>query len=154
MNDTEYIEARLDHQIKWYDDKSVWNQKWAKWLQAAQIVFAAIIPVLVTYVSDTTHWPRIAVALLGAAIAVITGLLGLYRFKENWIEYRTTCESLRHEKYRYLTKTEPYGAEDALPTLVGRVEALISKENTNWAHLMQQTDSEKPHPSDPRHSDA
>ena len=63
--------------------------------------------------------------------------MALYNFQENWIEYRTTCESLRHHKFRFLTKSEPYDGEDAFQNLVNNIEALISKENTNWVEYIR-----------------
>jgi len=73
----------------------------------------------------------------GAIIAIVSGVLGLYKFQENWLEFRTTAESLKHEKYLYLTNSEPYNADEPLNLLVSRVETLISKENTNWAQYMR-----------------
>ncbi len=137
MTENEYIEERLEDQINWYDTKSGWNQKWFRRAQALQIVFAASIPVLVNYVTDTSDWVRIIVAILGASIAIVSGLAGLYKFQENWLEYRTTCESLRHERFLFLTKTDSYSVEDPFPILVNNVEALISKEHTKWAQSMK-----------------
>jgi hypothetical protein len=37
--------ARLEDQIRWYDAKSRYNQRWFKWLKVCQIVTAAAIPV-------------------------------------------------------------------------------------------------------------
>ena len=70
---------------------------------------------------------------MGLLITIITGVVTLYKFQENWIEYRTTCETLRHEKFLFLTQTDPYDIEDPFNLLVHRVENLISKENTQWA---------------------
>ena len=137
MNEEDYLKKRLDDQITWYDQKSVCNQKWFKRLQVFQLAAAASIPVIVNYVTDSSDWIRLLVALLGASIAIVSGIIGLYKLQENWLEYRTTCESLRHEKYLYLTKTEPYSADDPFALLVNRVETLISKENTNWAQYMK-----------------
>jgi hypothetical protein len=53
--------------------------------------------------------------------------------QEHWIEYRATAESLRKEKFLFLTQTEPYDKDAAFHLLVQRVEALLSKENTDWA---------------------
>ena len=75
----------------------------------------------------------LTVALLGALIAVISTIISLNQFQENWIEYRTTCESLRHEKFLYLTKAEPYNNEEPFGLFVQRVESLISKENSSWS---------------------
>jgi len=137
MNEEEYLKKRLNDQIAWYDQKSVCNQKWFKRLQVFQLAAAASIPVLVNYVTDSSGWIRLLVAFLGASIAIISGIIALYKLQENWLEYRTTCESLRHEKYLYLTKTEPYNTDDPLALLVNRIETLISKENTNWAQYMK-----------------
>ena len=70
---------------------------------------------------------------MGLLITIITGVVTLYKFQENWIEYRTTCEALRHEKFLFLTQTDPYDIKDPFNLLVFRVEKLISKENTKWA---------------------
>lgn len=137
MNEKEYLENRLEDQINWYDKKSVWHQKWFKRLQVFQIICAASIPILVNYVTDTSNYTRLIVAILGASIAIVSGIVGLYKFQENWLEYRTTCESLRHEKFLFLTQTEPYHTENPFSLFVNRVETLISKENTNWAQYMK-----------------
>ncbi len=60
----------------------------------------------------------------------------LYKYKENWIKYRTTTESLKYERFLYLDKTEPYEGEDPFPLLVRRVASLISMENTEWTGKM------------------
>ena len=143
MKEEEYIKDRLEDQITWYDNKSRTNQKWFKWFQIFQIGAAASIPVLVIYVTDTTSFLRFLTAILGALIAVVSGSISLCKFQENWLEFRTTCESLRHEKYLYQTKTEPYNIDTPFPLLVSRVETLISKENTNWAQYMRKISQTK-----------
>ena len=143
MNEEEYFKKRLDDQINWYDQKSIWNQKWFKRLQVFQLIAAASIPIFVNYVTDSSGWLRLVVAILGASIAIVSGIIGLYKLQENWLEYRTTCESLRHEQFRYLTKTDPYNIETPFPLLVNRVETLISKENTNWSQSMKKVVKEK-----------
>ena len=52
----------------------------------------------------------------------------------SWITYRSTCESLKHEKYVYLGKAGPYaGSADAHAVLADRIEALVSQEHAKWA---------------------
>lgn len=143
MNQNEYLEKRLDDQIKWYDESSVKNQKWFKRLQVIVIIASASIPFLSGYMSETTVYIKIVVGILGLVIAAITAVLGLYQFQENWMEYRTTCESLRHEKYLFLTGAEPYHVDEPFLLLVERVEGLISKENTNWSSHMKKSQGKK-----------
>jgi hypothetical protein len=134
MNADEYLKSRLDNQIDWYDQKSVSSQRWYKRLRVSEFVLAAFIPLLAGLI--TTHWSvQVIVGLVGVTIAIITASLGLYQFEQHWIEYRALCESLRKEKYVFLTRTAPYNKseEDNLALLVQRVETLVSKENTNWA---------------------
>ena len=61
---------------------------------------------------------QIVVGLIGVGIAIITAILGLYQFEQNWIEYRTICESLKKEKYLFLTKTEPYNVDMAKKKII------------------------------------
>ena len=94
---------------------------------------AAIIPLLVGFSTDSLTL-RIAAGVAGVVVAIAGGLLALNQYQERWVEYRTTCESLRHHKYRFLTAVEPYlDRKEAFRQLVDNVEALISKENTVWA---------------------
>lgn len=143
MDQKQYIEERLDNQIDWYDRKSVRNQKWFKGLQVVVIVASASIPFASGYIDETTVYLKLLVGGLGLLIAAVTAVLGLYQFQENWLEYRTTCESLRHEKYLFLTGAEPYNVDNAFHLLVERAEGLISKENTNWANYMKQPERDQ-----------
>lgn len=132
MDEKQYISERVDDQIQWYDNKSVWNQKQYKRLRVAEITFAACIPFLAGYFADDLQWIKILTGFFGVMIAVIAGLVSLYSFQEHWIEYRTTSESLKHEKYLYLTKAPPYNSEQAFSLFVERIESLISTENSKW----------------------
>lgn len=138
----EYLKDRLDGQINWYDKKSVANQKAFKRLQVLIIVASATIPFLSGFMDENSLWLKIVIGLLGLAIATATAILGLYQFQENWLEYRTTCETLRHEKYLFLTGASPYDEEEPFLLLVERIEGLISKENTNWQNYMKQSGDE------------
>ena len=94
---------------------------------------------------DPSTLPRASITgtvkdAMGVAVALITGLVTLYRFQENWIEYRTTAETLKHEKYLYLTRSAPYDGDNAFHRLVVTIESTISKETTAWSQsLLSQT---------------
>ncbi len=143
ISQDDYFSERLNNQIDWYDRKSIQSQRWFKRLQVIVIVSSATIPFLSGYMDEETLYLKIAVGLLGLLIAAITAVLGLYQFQENWLEYRTTCETLRHEKYLFLAKAAPYNEEEPFLLLVERVEGLISKENTNWQSYMKKSNAEE-----------
>src|SRR5215472_14667849 len=121
----EYIEQRLNDQIGWYDSRSISNKRWFKRLRFVEIVAAATIPVLSGF-ADKSFSIKIAIGALGVFVAIIASLLGLLQLQVRWIEYRATAESLKKEKFLFLTQTDPYNKDDALHLLVQRVEALLS----------------------------
>ena len=132
MTEDEYMAERVDDQIDWYDRKSRNAQCWFKRLRGAEILAAALIPLIAGFAEDP--FPvTLVVGILGALIVITSAAISLNQFQENWTEYRTTCESLKHEKFLYLTKTEPYHEEEPFRLFVQRVESLISKENSAWS---------------------
>lgn len=134
MTQETYINERLEHQIDWYDSRSIRCQKWYKRLKRTEVLLATAIP-LISGFATTVKWLPIVIGFLGATIAVIEGYLSIGKYHENWIEYRSICETLRHEKYMFLTKTGVYKGEEPFDMLVERIESIISKENVNWANL-------------------
>ncbi len=141
MDQNEYIKNRLDDQIDWYDRKSQWNQTMFKRLRIFEFVAAASIPFLTAYIEFS--FIKFTIGLLGLLIAVITSVITLYKFQENWVEYRTTCETLKHEKFLFETGVEPYNIKEAFTLLVQRVEGLISKENSKWAQYVTRPPEEQ-----------
>lgn len=136
MNEQEYIEQRLQNQIDWYSRRASANQNAYRWLRALEIVLASSIPFFTSLVKEYDGM-GILVSVISVVIAVLAGLLALYKFQENWIEYRTTGESLKHEKFMFLTRSGPYAIEQPFPALVERVEATISKESSSWSGYMR-----------------
>ena len=67
---------------------------------------------------------------------MIASLLGLLHLQEHWIGYRAIAEALKREKFLFLSQTEPYDGGDAFRLLVQRVEALLSREGTEWVQSM------------------
>ena len=74
---------------------------------------------------------------MGAVIAIIESITKLFKWHENWIEYRTTCELLRYQKYLYLTKSAPYNTEpETIDNIfVRNIENIISSENNKWKNI-------------------
>lgn len=142
MNEQEYLQQRLDDQLDWYDGKSGRNQANYKILRSIELVTAAMIP-LSAAVFNGMPWFAWLAAGLGAIIAIASAINGLFRFQDNWIQYRTTAEQLKHEKFLFLTRIEPYSGDDAFTLLVQRVEGLIAKETSSWAQTLKKDAEQK-----------
>jgi hypothetical protein len=153
MNDREYIEARLEKQINWYDRASAKNKRRYTFFKVTEITFAASIPVVLAIselVGNSGNAPLIlrgVAAALGAGVAILSGIQSVGKYQENWMAYRTTCEMLRHEKFFYETSCGPYNdPANRVCLLVQRVEQLISTENTNWQRYMEEPQKKAPTP--------
>ena len=124
MNEQEYIEQRLDDQQTWY-----------KRLRMVEVVLAAGIPFVSSLIGkfpDSPNVVPIIVSMIAFLIAATSALLALYRFQDNWLQYRSTAEQLKREKFLFLTKNQPYGGEDAFHVLVDNVERILGVENSTW----------------------
>ena len=95
IGEAEYLKQRLDDQINWYGKKSVANQAAYKRLRLIEII-AAAIPLLAGYSQESLH-VGMTIGVLGLIVAVLAGIVSLYRFQENWTEYRAVAESLKQE---------------------------------------------------------
>ena len=128
---------RLEDQINWYDRKSARQKKFFNILKVVTIVAAATIPFLVALPLDV-RFSQMITAALGALIVVIEGIQQLYQLQTNWIQYRSTCESLKHEKYLFLAGAGPYAAaQNPHSLLAERIESLVSQEHAKWASTQQ-----------------
>ena len=150
MNQADYLSKRVDDQIAWYGQKSSWNQRLYKRLRALEIACAAAIPLVVGFVTEQTLSLKLLAGLLGVVVAIVTGIVALYKFQENWIQYRTTAESLKQEKFLFLAAAGPYAVLDPFPLFVQRIEYLLSRENSGWAQYMQEVDSQTPRQGAPQ----
>jgi Protein of unknown function (DUF4231) len=134
-NDPTY--ARLEDQIDWYDRKSRSAQRLFKRIKVVEILSAAMIPFLaaVPFQHD-----KLVTAGLGVLITILEGVLHLNQYQQLWNTYRSTCESLKHEKYTYLAHAGPYAvAADPHAMLAERVESLVSQEHAQWTSFQQQS---------------
>ena len=145
MTEQEYLDTRVNDQINWYDKKSSWNQKRFKTLRILNSIFSVSIPLFTTLMNDDNkNFLKIIIGSAGALIAILEAIINVYKYQENWIQYRATAESLKHHKYLFETKTGIYAdANTAFTTLTENIENLISKENTVWISNNQTTKNQQ-----------
>ena len=119
---------RLEDQVAWYDRKSTGSQRAFKRLKVLQLLAAAMVPVAASV--EAAVW---ITGGLGALVVVVEGIQQLGQYQQNWTNYRSTCEALKHEKYLYLAGAGHYHAsEDPERMLAERIEGLVSQEHAKW----------------------
>jgi len=131
----QYLSGRYEDQLKWYSNKATHNKQWYLGCQIAIAVLSGSVTVTVAlgmHEQAASGW-HIVSLIASAAVAALAGLQKAYRFHENWVEYRTTAEQLKKERYYYEFRCGDYSAVESADRLfVQRVEALISRQNTLW----------------------
>jgi hypothetical protein len=123
-----YLKERYYPQIDWYDKKAVQNKHKYTMLQWGLIILSAITPIIIAL--DLVKPIPI---IISSFVAILTTGIKTFKFQENWINYRTTCETLKKEIHFYSTGIDDYtNIKDKEAKFVERVESLISRENTLW----------------------
>lgn len=139
VNIDNYINNRLLAQIKWYDEKSTLYQKRYKLLSVLSITLSALIPVLTLALDfDCEIFIRFIIAILSAIVSIISGILAIYKYKELWVQYRTSCELLKSVLHRYYTHTGEFSEADektGFETLVASCEQYFTKEFNGWNNI-------------------
>lgn len=130
MSPEQYLKERVDDQLAWYGKKSAANKNWHHRLQLITLIAAASIPVI--SLSSSEFYVRLLVAIVGSITAVAAGIVTLFQFKDLWVDYRTTAEQIKYEKFLYLTGSAPYQTDMAFSDFVNRIEGIIAQENRGW----------------------
>jgi hypothetical protein len=136
---------RLEDQLGWYDRKSMAAQRAYKRVKLSQLIVGAIVPVVAAL-----QVPAAVTASLAAFVVVAEGAQQLYQWQTNWVLYRSTAETLKHEKYLYLAAAGPYSTDDRQRVLAERLEGLVSQEHAKWAEGQQR--ESRTSPTEPKHS--
>jgi hypothetical protein len=140
----DYLQTRVLDQIEWHDRKGTINKKWFVRLKVSEILLSLCIPFLTGYITNSSNTLKVTVGILGIAVAAIAGIITLIKFQENWIEYRTVAESLKMEKFLYLSKAGPYKDEpEPFPLFVERFETLISTSTKKWIDYTAKKETDK-----------
>ena len=124
------IMEHLEDQLAWYDCQSLMNQRAYKRIKDCRDSrrgdYSFSVGLRVSHTGIVTGG-------LDVLITVLEGLLHLNQCQQNWINYRSTCEALKHDKYTYLGKAAPYAnVPDPHALLAERIESLVSQEHAKW----------------------
>ena len=131
----DYLERRVRAQRDWHSAKAAWNKRRYYLMEVATLLSGAAIPIVNVWGADSVYWTRVISAVLGAIVVVAAGIGKLFKFQENWLQYRTVVEALDREEEHYKIGASEYagldqGARDKL--LVERIEGLLSSTTSQF----------------------
>ena len=141
MNQTfEYVERRLEPQRKWHNEKAKWNKRRFYIVEVATLLAGAAIPVVNLWLVHDAFWAGVLSAILGGVVVVAASVGKLFKFHENWLQYRTLVEALEREKELYSVAATDYAEADEAGRnrlLVERVENLIANTTSQFIETHQ-----------------
>lgn len=125
----EYCRKRMD----WYGKHRDRNRMAFQMSQGLALTLSGLTPILIIW-SDL---PKTIQALPAAIAAILTGLNGIFHWRDNYIIFAYTWNHLANEKIKYVTRaTEDYGpnvdSESALGNFISNVDKHIINEVEEW----------------------
>ena len=90
----DYKISRLEVEIRWHSKKARHNKSRFGVYEMLTNFSSAIIPII-NLLGFADLQTRIVSFVLGATVAIVTGLTHLEKYQENWIMYRITSEVLK-----------------------------------------------------------
>ncbi len=148
-----YLEERLEGQRKWHSDKAGINKNRYHMVEMITIIAGATIPVINVIDFEFISEPsiRFLSALIGAVIVVAAGISKLFKFQENWINYRTLSETLKREQEFYRYEVGDYGGQrekQRLKMLVQRVENILASATEQYMAVHKASQEQAVQPSE------
>jgi hypothetical protein len=138
MTTKSYIDERLNNQLRYYDKTATRAKR--RYLQSrfVSVVAAALVPVLVN-----VKFPYVDVVttVLSILVVLLVSLESVFHFREQWVNSRSTSETLRKEYFQFTSSEGRYAELEKEPAkafrlFVGRVEAMIEAENLSTLQVM------------------
>ncbi|MEY8483887.1 DUF4231 domain-containing protein [Lachnospiraceae bacterium 48-21] len=104
-----------------------------------KIVLIGMLPVLqAAGIVNSIPW---IIAIFSSGILITESILELWRLKEKWILYRSTCNRLMTVQRQYVGKRENSGKE--MEEYIAAVEAIISGEGDKWIEVSKDKKDDK-----------
>jgi len=141
-----YLNDRIEAQIKWHTDKAAWNKTKYYLAEIITLGAGALIPVINVFdVLSNPGLIRILSASLAALAVFSSGTSKLYKFQENWLNFRALAEALRREKELYFYQVGDYESqmERRQKLLVERIENMLASATSQYVSI-QRAEREQP----------
>ena len=155
-----YLKERYEDQVGWYDNSAKKMKRRYMWLQTVVIVLAALTTVAAAVgaagqsqaasgqstaaggsVAGIGQWTTVVISAL---VTIGTSLLGTFKYKETWLNYRGTYDALKREKSHFIAQAGAYRSTDDRESLfVQHVEAILQRESAEWQSVQHLKDEEE-----------
>ncbi|WP_340819598.1 DUF4231 domain-containing protein [Methanolobus sp. WCC4] len=147
----QYIKNRVEQYRSWYDAKSVIMKRNYQRTQVLSASGAILIPVInnISIVAPIGNLEvdigKLSVTVIGVIVALAIAFEGVYHYREQWKNYRSTEQYLETQKQLFIHRIGDYSElndEGAFQLLVNRIEGAIAEENAVTLNILTRVESE------------
>lgn len=141
-----YIVSRIIGQIDYYSKRSQQYQKWYYVLSIASVCLNAAIPIFVLLgnIESISFLVKVIIALLSALAGIFASIITIMNYRELWVQYRVSCESLKAVMDRYFLGVAEFrdkNDDEKLEILEGICSDIMCKEHGIWKQLKMKEDN-------------
>lgn len=129
------IEKRVKEQIEWNESNSSRNKN-------CYIIFSVFILVGSIVTATLVNTCPCFVQIVSLFVAISTGLLNFYNFKEKWIIYRMTAERLKKEEDLFDNNCGEY-KDKSLDVYTINIERILDESNQLWVESFKKTEKQQ-----------
>ena len=138
-----YLNERVLEQIAWYERKGRLNKRIYLSFKVVELLMALSLPFLSGFLTGDGRVLQFVVGILGVLIAAASGLAVLLKAQENWINYRNVAETLKYEKFLFLTGSGDFKGEGGFNHFVDRFENILAQSTKAWMEYVTRMDQVK-----------
>ena len=144
LPDEKYVQERVQDQIDWHKRKSELNLRKFNRLKNIDTVVASLVPVTLSVHSAMGGigaggyghtWEvllKMITAAAGVWLTISSGFFEVEGYERKAKDYKKLYKKLETEKFKYLTRTEPYDEDDAYSKIVLNVENQLHLDVMNY----------------------
>nr|DAZ22189.1 MAG TPA: Protein of unknown function (DUF4231) [Caudoviricetes sp.] len=135
ISESDYLNSRLNEQIEYFDKKSISMKKKYFSFEIISIILSSAIPIVTLINPSPPSYYDIAIAILGTCTTIISSIVSLKSYNNEWLQCRSVCENLKHHKYLFINNCEPYNLDDNITNktlLVNNCEKIILSDLSDW----------------------
>lgn len=125
----------LAHELYFYSSKAILYKRVYICLSLFTVLMPAIVTGISSFATITPIYIKMLITVFSTVSTVSAGILGIFRVRDHWINYRTNCERLKKEIVLYTEKIAPHNNisdEQSYKLFIERCEEIIGDERNHW----------------------
>lgn len=125
--ENELIKKRVKQVLEWNMNKAISNKKIFYRMSISLLILNASIPII-----NQLDNQSILVTCVASLCTIITGIITLLNFKDEWYQYRTCTESIKRECMMLNCRCGEYESEEREKLFLIKFEQILLNERTYW----------------------